>query len=217
VKHGTNGFERILPGPDRMYPDTDMPPVALEDDRIERTRQRLPLAPWERREAFRRLGLSSDLVEGLSKDGRGELVLKMAETLPMNWTVPAVIISQTLKHLERKGFPVSRLDDGALTELFRRFSGGEFAREAFPDILKLAAVEGLFPAEAVARLGLFRLSDGAVREIAGIVAGFGKSLEPWDPVKKFRNLMGILMAELRGKADGVKVAAALEEALGKGK
>ena len=46
---GINGFERILPGPDRMYPDTDMPPVPLSDERIERARRRLPLAPWERR------------------------------------------------------------------------------------------------------------------------------------------------------------------------
>ena len=31
---GTNGFERILPGADRMYPDTDLPPIRLEDDRV---------------------------------------------------------------------------------------------------------------------------------------------------------------------------------------
>jgi glutamyl-tRNA(Gln) amidotransferase subunit E len=122
-----------------------------------------------------------------------------------------------MKHLERNGFPVSRFDDGALTVLFELFSDGEFAREAFPDILKLASVEGLSPAEAVPRLGLVRLPDAAVREIAGIVAGVGKALEPRDPGKKFRHLMGILMAELRGKADGAKVAAALAEALEKGR
>ena len=213
---GTNGFERILPGPDRMYPDTDMPPVPIDDDRIERTRRRLPLSPWERRDAFRRLGLSGELVEALSKDGRGGLVLKLAGSWPMKATIPAVVISQTMKHLERNGFPVSRLDDGALTGLFELFIGGAFAREAFPDILKLAAVEGVSPAEAVARLGLVRLPDAAVREIAGIVAGVGKALEPRDPGKKFRHLMGILMAELRGKAGGAKVAAALAEALEKG-
>ncbi len=213
---GINGFERILPGPDRMYPDTDMPPVPLEDERIERARERLPLTPWDRREAYRRLGLSNDLVESLSKDGRGGLLLKLAGTLPLKLTVPAVVISQTLKHLERNGFAVSRIDDGALADLFRRFSRGEFAREAIPDILKIAASEGLSPAESVARLGLFRLPEAAVREIVGIVAGVERTLEPHDPVKKFRYLMGILMAELRGKADGRAVASALQSALGKG-
>ncbi|HEQ78699.1 MAG TPA: hypothetical protein ENN76_00365 [Euryarchaeota archaeon] len=32
---GTTGFERVLPGPDRMYPDTDSPPLALSVERIE--------------------------------------------------------------------------------------------------------------------------------------------------------------------------------------
>jgi len=214
---GTNGFERILPGPDRMYPDTDMPPVPLEDARIQRTRARLPLTPWERREALRRLGLSGELVELLAKDARSGLVLKLAETLPLRAAVPAVVLGQTLKHLERNGFPVSRIDDGALTDLFRRFSAGDFAREAFPDILKLAAVEGLSPAESVARLGLVRLPEAAVREIAGIVAGFSRALEPREPGKKLRHLMGILMSELRGKADGAQVAAALAGALEKGR
>ena len=31
---GTNGFERILPGPDRMYPDTDLPPKQVTEDRL---------------------------------------------------------------------------------------------------------------------------------------------------------------------------------------
>jgi glutamyl-tRNA(Gln) amidotransferase subunit E len=47
---GTNGFERILPGADRMYPDTDLPPIPLEDARVDGIAARLPLRPWERRE-----------------------------------------------------------------------------------------------------------------------------------------------------------------------
>ena len=33
---GSTDFERILPGPDRMYPDTDSPPTALTTERVER-------------------------------------------------------------------------------------------------------------------------------------------------------------------------------------
>ena len=36
---GTNGFERILPGADRMYPDTDLPPIALDDPRVDALRR----------------------------------------------------------------------------------------------------------------------------------------------------------------------------------
>ncbi len=39
---GTTIFERVLPGADRMYPDTDSAPIPLEDNLIERLRTELP-------------------------------------------------------------------------------------------------------------------------------------------------------------------------------
>ncbi|MBU1676256.1 Glu-tRNA(Gln) amidotransferase subunit GatE, partial [bacterium] len=44
----TNGFERILPGPSRMYPDTDLPPVVLTRDRVAALGATPPEPPWER-------------------------------------------------------------------------------------------------------------------------------------------------------------------------
>ncbi len=45
---GTTGFERILPGPDRMYPDTDTPPLPIPDSTVAEVRAqhgRAPLGP----------------------------------------------------------------------------------------------------------------------------------------------------------------------------
>jgi glutamyl-tRNA(Gln) amidotransferase subunit E len=211
---GINGFERILPGPDRMYPDTDMPPVPLSEERIERAKSRLPITPWARREYYETLGLPREVVEDLMAAERAPLFRRALDELPLRPTLAAVILSQTLKAWERKGFPVSGLSDETLLELLRRFSGGEFAREGFPDLLKLMATEGLKPGEAIARLGLVRLTDESIREIVQIVARVEESLEPRDPEKKWRYLMGVLMAELRGRAPGDKVASSLREAVG---
>jgi len=211
---GINGFERILPGPDRMYPDTDMPPVPLSEEQIVRAKIQLPLAPWERRAYYGRLGLSPEVIEDLVSDRRSLLFRKAVETLPLQPTLAAVILTQTLKSLERKGFPASRLSEDALLDLLRRFTAGEFAREGFPDILKLMATEGWGPGETIAKLGLIRLNDQDIREIVQIVARVEKGLDPHDPEKKWRYLMGVLMAELRGRASGKQVASFLREALG---
>ncbi|HOX25540.1 MAG TPA: Glu-tRNA(Gln) amidotransferase subunit GatE [Candidatus Krumholzibacteria bacterium] len=64
---GTNGFERILPGADRMYPDTDLPPIPLEDARLDRIFAALPERPWERREGLERQGVGADLADRLSR------------------------------------------------------------------------------------------------------------------------------------------------------
>jgi len=42
LKGGITVFERVLPGPDRMYPDTDSAPLSIDDDMIERIRKDLP-------------------------------------------------------------------------------------------------------------------------------------------------------------------------------
>jgi glutamyl-tRNA(Gln) amidotransferase subunit E len=213
---GINGFERILPGPNRMYPDTDMPPVPVSEERIERARGRLPMPPWERRAYFRKLGLPPEIIEGLVIDERAPLFQRAVESLSFNPTLAGVILSQTLKSLKRKGFPVSRLGDEEILDLFTRHVRGEFAREAFPDILKRMSTENRSPGESLAKLGLVPLGGEDVREIVRIVGGLERNLDPRDPGKKFRYLMGVLMAELRGRFSGEKVASFLRDALGAG-
>jgi glutamyl-tRNA(Gln) amidotransferase subunit E len=58
-RNGTNGFERILPGADRMYPDTDTPPLPIADDVVERISANLPERPWDREQRYEALGLSA--------------------------------------------------------------------------------------------------------------------------------------------------------------
>ncbi|MBM3297634.1 MAG: Glu-tRNA(Gln) amidotransferase subunit GatE [Candidatus Aminicenantes bacterium] len=213
---GVNGFERILPGPDRMYPDTDMPPVPLEEERIDRARSRLPLAPWERRELYRKLGLPPGIIEALIPHRRAGLFERAVRALNVNPVLAAVVLAQMMKHLDRKGFPVSRLSDEALFELLRRHSQGEFSREAFPGLLKVMSLDGKDPAQAIEELGIFPLEDKDVREIVSSTVRLYRKLEPGDPEKKFRHLMGVLMAGLRGRAPGVRVASILREAMDSG-
>lgn len=55
---GTTGFERVLPGPERMYPDTDTPPWPVPDAWLERIDAEVPLRPQERERAYVEAGLS---------------------------------------------------------------------------------------------------------------------------------------------------------------
>ncbi len=213
-RSGINGFERILPGPDRMYPDTDMPPVALAEERIERAASRLPLAPWQWREFYGKIGLPSEISERLVLNDRAVLFQKVVETLPLSPKLAAVVLSQTLKHLERKGLPVSRLQDESLIDLFKRYGEGEFAREAFPAILKMMAADSKDAGTAIEALGIRRLEDGEIQNLVQKIVIIHRDHEPQDPDKKFRYLMGELMADLRGKAPGEKVALFLRQAMG---
>lgn len=56
----TTGFERILPGADRMYPDTDTPPLPIPDATIAEVRAQMGKTPWDRQIGY----------EGLEVEGR---------------------------------------------------------------------------------------------------------------------------------------------------
>jgi glutamyl-tRNA(Gln) amidotransferase subunit E len=62
---GTTTFERILPGADRMYPDTDLPPEPISPGTFDRLKTTLPPPPWERRRRYGLIGVSEHLVDRL--------------------------------------------------------------------------------------------------------------------------------------------------------
>jgi glutamyl-tRNA(Gln) amidotransferase subunit E len=64
---GTNGFERILPGPDRMYPDTDTPPIPIADTMVAEVQSSRLETPWKREERYRELGLDARTASRLAQ------------------------------------------------------------------------------------------------------------------------------------------------------
>jgi glutamyl-tRNA(Gln) amidotransferase subunit E len=57
---GTTIFERVLPGADRMYPDTDSPPIPLADDYISKLSENLPQDIIERYRQLRNWGVAEN-------------------------------------------------------------------------------------------------------------------------------------------------------------
>lgn len=70
---GTTGFERILPGADRMYPDTDTPPIPIPDAWVSEVEARLPDRPWDVEHIYVDAGVPADVVRRLL--GRGDRAL----------------------------------------------------------------------------------------------------------------------------------------------
>jgi len=62
---GRTTFERILPGPDRMYPDTDLPPEPVSPDLVDRIAASLSERPDSRRTRYAALGVPEQLISRL--------------------------------------------------------------------------------------------------------------------------------------------------------
>lgn len=123
LPNGETAFERILPGPDRMYPDTDLPPIVLHSEDFERARARAP-APLEEVEArWMGLGLSRAQVDALLFSDRFRLFEEALPRVRLRPTILAYLVAEYLTGLKRAGVNVDRVDADRLASLF----GGEAA------------------------------------------------------------------------------------------
>ncbi|MCH9687083.1 MAG: Glu-tRNA(Gln) amidotransferase subunit GatE [Deltaproteobacteria bacterium] len=72
-RNGTTGFERILPGPERMYPDTDTPPWPVPDAWLAEIDAALPERPDVREARYIDGGLSPRAARLIIDDDHAEL------------------------------------------------------------------------------------------------------------------------------------------------
>ena len=67
MRDSTTGFERILPGANRMYPDTDTPPMPIPDAWVQAIRVKRPERGFEREARYRSRGLNAAAARRLSR------------------------------------------------------------------------------------------------------------------------------------------------------
>ena len=212
---GFTTFERILPGPDRMYPDTDSPPTRITAQRVAEARERLRPTPWERFKQFGAWHVPVETTEYLIRRGGVGVVDAVVARTGADGLVAAMEIGQRAKALSRDGVPVERLGAEEWVEIFDLHTGGQIPREA---IHMLAAHMALNPgtraAAAMANLGL------GLQPRAQWTEGLhGLSMEEYradlgdSDAKRLRFLAGQAMRQLRGKAPAREVADFLRHTL----
>ncbi len=202
---GTTEFERVLPGPDRMYPDTDHPPIPLEGEYIEQLRAQLPDSPWDRERRWRNLGLSWQLIFDLIHERRGDLFDDLVDRTTFRPTVLAVAITQVPKHLVRAFGETAKenLSEEKIFALFAALNDIGAPQEALWDATRMLAL-GEEPEKIAANFKPLAEEEVAekVAEIYNSRRGEIKSAEM---EAKVRAVMGFAMRELRGKVPGDKL------------
>lgn len=223
MKDGTNGFERVLPGAERMYPDTDLPPLEIIESRVERIRGRLPEVVWERQARYREMGLPADVIDPLCFPHRAGIFDRLVGELEIDPILASVVLVQRFKAFRREGLPVGTLTEDEILSVFKALAEGRLAREGVVAVFAAAlsskesseADEDTSPiARALEVLSGHTVTDAALAERVAHAVEYADSSKFETPRKKYRVLMGGLMKELTGKAEGRQVAKVLAEAMG---
>ncbi|NOX16755.1 MAG: Glu-tRNA(Gln) amidotransferase subunit GatE [Chlorobi bacterium] len=209
LRDGTNGFERILPGADRMYPDTDLPPKEITDEHIESLRKNLNENFWIREKRYKKLGIPDDTIEDLSVSKFGNLFNELVGELNVNPTLAAVAIIQFPKRLKKEGVDVSTLTDEMFFEIFKAHKEGLLSRDGILTALRKSLLKGKFYPELLPPPCTSAKLDSVIKEKAKEV----ESIKLFNDENKNKVLLGAVMNELRLIVDGKTVAARIEKFL----
>ncbi len=211
LKDGTNGFERVLPGAERMYPDTDLPPIEIAAERVERARSKMPVFFWETEARYRAGGMVAHDAERLSISPRAALVTRAIEALGLSPTLLGVLLSQRMRALDRKGLKPRRLSDAALYEILAAHAHGRLAREGLAWLMERVLerrVETITPEDVRIALDLLEVRPATDEEVNGHIERAVVASAPArfaTPKKRLRYLMGQLMRTLIGRIEGRRV------------
>ena len=215
LPNGSSAYMRPLPGASRMYPETDVPPVEIDEQRLKQIKSKLPETFEHRKERYMgKFGLNDELADKISRNsnfGLFERIMDSYENLPATLVVRT--LTDTLAELmqEGEGIEVEKLEDRHFMELFKLLSANAFGKEAVPDILKFLARNPVMSVDkAVEEIGL-RVNMEEVERVIDNIVNAKKGFIRDKGARAVGPLMGIVMKDLRGKVDGKVINKILEE------
>ncbi len=211
---GTTKYSRPLPGAARMYPETDVPPTLITEERMASVRDNMPEFPEQiEKRLVEQYGINAQQARQIVRQSNDELFSKIAEDRSMA-PVAATMFLNTYTEMEHDGIDTGALTDDMIIGVFGMLKEGRFAKEALPALLREMAV-GTSAEDAIKKLGLEAMdSDEAASVIEKIVN------ERADFVREkgmgaIGGLMGPVMGALRGKVDGKQANELLVKAIQK--
>lgn len=212
---GTTRYMRPRPGAARMYPETDVPPIQISGDYLEKLRASLPEMPEKKmRLLMRQYDLNQKLAKQILNSEYAGLFEDVVQKTKVSPTVVAVALTETLKALKRDGVPIENVGDEQLRDLFGFLDSGGTTKEAIPDILTwLSRHEGSKVREAIEGLGLTMLSEEDLLSIIDDLVTRNRALVEERGMRAFGVLMGMIMEKVRGRAKAELVNETLKKRL----
>jgi len=204
----------------RYFPEPDLVPVAPTEAMLERARSALPELPAQRAERLEgELGLGADTAKLLAfRTGLGDFFEAAVATdgaadarAIANW-----VVGELVANIGDADPADTKVEPASLARLVAMVGEGAVAGSAAKEVMATLVAEGGDPAEIVEAKGL---GAAGADELAGIVAQ--AMVEQADAVEKIRAgnekaigaVMGVVMRETKGRADGAEVQRLIRERL----
>jgi glutamyl-tRNA(Gln) amidotransferase subunit E len=212
---GKTIFSRPRPGAARMYPETDIPPIQINNSVIDSLIDKVPKS-WDENvnTLARKYSLNRKHAEQIFDSNYLGIFEEIASLTKVQPTFIVSKLTEDLINLERQGLDTTVLTDEIIIDVFRRLDAGTIAKESIALIFeKILRKESITIDQAIEGLGITTISDQEMEMT------IDKILEENMPVIRAKGmaslgmLMGRSMSVLRGKVDGQKINSTLRKKL----
>ncbi len=213
---GNSAYMRPLPGAARMYPETDVPPVEITQERIGSIE--LPELIEERIGRYmKQFRLNEELAGQIARSENFVIFESILQQVPnANANVVVRTLETVLFELGKEGVNVNNIKEIHLMELFRLHADGKIPNEAVSELLKLIAVKPELTVEkAVGTLGIGGVGTGELEAAIDKIINSRMDFIKEKGMNSAGPLMGVVMKELRGKVSGQEISRLLKEKLSK--
>ena len=213
TQSGETVYIRPRPGSARMYPETDIAPIKVDNLLLDPLRQKIP-RPIEEytNELISNYGLNKKLAEEIFDSQYLNLFEKIVSSTKISPTFIASKLTEDITNLERQGYDSSILTQERLIEIFNELDHGKIAKESVTLLyqkLMNHEIKNLNEFES----GIETMTEHQLEEeINGILCKHLDTIRE-KGMNSMGMLMGRTMAVLRGKSDGQKINAILKRKL----
>jgi glutamyl-tRNA(Gln) amidotransferase subunit E len=209
---GKTIFIRPRPGSSRMYPETDVLPIKIDDLILDSLKGSVPKSfDSYVDDIMQRYQLNRKLALEIFDSDRLKLFEYIVKSTKVQPTFVASKITEDLTSLRRKGLNPDRLSDRSIKRAFQLLDGGDIAKESIPVILETMLTKDLDDVnQAIQLLGLKQVSESELNEIIDKIIKDNMFLIKQRGRNSLGTLMGRCMSLLRGRVDGKTVSSILE-------
>ena len=213
TEDGKTFYMRPRPGMARMYPETDIPPIIVDDKLLENVSKIRIVEPEDTISRLKEeFGLSDDMAEELLDNDLVELFTELfnnyGEKIGSGY-IYHVLVSIP-KALEREGYDISKVDEDVFRRIFKALSDGDIVKESIEDILK-SVCEGVDIDRSIEKYRSAKVSVDEVRNYLREVLNQRSDISHLPPKIKKKRLIGIAMEKYRGLIDAKVVVNIVEE------
>jgi len=156
---GTTIFERVLPGADRMYPDTDSAPIPIKDEYIKEIGKSLPVSLKKRMEQLKKWHIPEDCYYYILRNDLMPLLERMIRYLGISPKWAGTLLGHRLKHIEGQNRSSVPFEYERVYELIKFLQKEQIDLDILPSMLEILYVNPRMEFESILNLVKFERQE----------------------------------------------------------